>query len=136
MKPVYFVLWLALALGGLLLLSACGAQKSRIAYENLPATGDVARGAALYREPSNNAPSCLGCHSLDGTDAASPTLLGYGAVAGERVAGQSAHEYTFWSIVEPGRHIVSGYGNVMYNQYDRRLSAQDIADLIAYLLTL
>jgi hypothetical protein len=55
-------------------------------------------------------------------------------VAGERVEGESAREYTFYAIAEPGRYIVEGYGNAMYNRYDENLSPQEIADLIAYLL--
>jgi hypothetical protein len=38
------------------------------------------------------------------------------------------------SVVQPAAYIVSGFGNVMFNQYAQRLSAQQIADLVAYLL--
>ena len=57
-------------------------------------------------------------------------------VAAARVAGQSAREYLYWSILRPGRYVVAGYSNIMYAGYEERLEAADIADLIAYLLTL
>ena len=64
------------------------------------------------------------------------SLAGLAAVAAERVAGQSAEAYLYWSILRPGRHLVAGYSNIMYAGYEDSLEAADIADLIAYLLTL
>jgi hypothetical protein len=48
----------------------------------------------------------------------------------------SAEEYAQTSILQPAAYLVSGFSNTMYNQYGQHLSQQDIADLIAYLLTL
>ena len=45
-------------------------------------------------------------------------------------------EYLYWSILRPGRYVVAGYSNIMYAGYEEGLEAADIADLIAYLLTL
>jgi hypothetical protein len=67
---------------------------------------------------------------------ASPDLAGFADRAGEQVEGQDAREYAFYSITEPGRYVVEDFGNVMYDQYDEKLTPQQIADLIAYLLTL
>ena len=118
-----------------LILSACNANPpSIISYDALPATGDIERGAALFSQQINLAPPCFACHNE--TAAASPALAGFGERAGTRVEGQDAREYAFYSIVEPGRFIVEGFGNAMYNQYDENLSPQEIADLIAYLLSL
>jgi mono/diheme cytochrome c family protein len=125
-------LWL-LAL--IMLLAAGGNDTSKIAYEDLPATGDAQRGAELFTSQIDLAPPCSGCHLLDGTQSGSPDLTSYAAVAGERVEGESAREYTFWAITEPGRFIVDGFGNAMYNQYDEKMTPQDIADLIEYLLS-
>jgi len=120
----------------MILLTACtNHAESVIAYSDIPAEGDVTRGEELFSQQIGIAPTCSGCHNQSAT--ASPILeAGYAEVASERVDGQSAHEYTFWAIVEPSQHLVEGYGNAMYNQYDEQLSSQQIADLIAYLLSL
>jgi cytochrome c553 len=116
----------------LLILAACTSPTS-LQYSDIPETGDAARGEELFNTSTNLAPACLGCH-ITGSSA-SPPLDGFGEIAGSRVEGESAREYTFYSIVEPERHIVEGYGNAMYNQYDEKLSPQDIADLIEYILS-
>lgn len=119
----------------LMFLAACTANPpTTIPYSALPETGDVVRGEELFNTQINLAPPCGACHIA--TNPASPLLDGFGAIAGTRVEGQSAREYAFYSIVEPDRYTVEGFGvGIMYNQYDENLSAQDIADLIAYLLT-
>lgn len=115
----------------LLLLGACASDpESTIAFADLPAEGDPVRGEAVYNEIAQ--PACTACHMVGAAGA--PSLENYAQIAGERVAGQSAREYTFYSIVEPWQHIVEGYGNAMPNTYDERLTGQDIADMIAYLL--
>jgi mono/diheme cytochrome c family protein len=118
-----------------ILLAGCAQNtESRIPYSEIPPEGDPARGEQLFNESINAAPPCSICHAAGNT--ASPDLTGYGAIAGERVEGETAHEYTFYGIAEPGRYIVEGYGNAMYDRYDEKLTPQQIADLIAYLLTL
>lgn len=107
---------------------------SVIPYEDIPAEGDPVRGEQLFHEQIGIAPTCESCHNENSN--ASPDLTGYSEVAGTRVEDESAHEYTFYAIAEPGRFIVEGYGNAMYNQYDDNYEPQDIADLIAYLLSL
>lgn len=116
-------------------LTACqGNTASVIPYTEVPPEGDIARGEQLFNEAINLAPSCASCHNPDAN--AVPDLTGYGAVAGTRVEGESAHEYTFYSIAEPGRYVLPGYGNAMYNQYDEKMTPEQMADLIAYLLSL
>ena len=116
----------------LLTLTACGSAETVIPYEDIPTEGDAERGAVLFEQPGGVMSPCISCHVADA--AAAPSLEGYGEIAGTRVEGQSAHEYTFYSIAEPAQYIVEGFGNAMYNKYDDNLSPQDIADLIAYTL--
>jgi mono/diheme cytochrome c family protein len=117
------------------LLAACGSSTSGGTAEPLP-PGDSARGEELFTQTISGAPACSTCHMLDGSTLVGPSLQGYASVAGTRVEGKSAEDYTHESILRPPAHIVSGFSNVMYNQYERHLSSQQTADLIAYLLTL
>ncbi|MDZ4765819.1 MAG: cytochrome c [Chloroflexota bacterium] len=118
----------------LLVLSACSPSGGST-VSDLPA-GDMGRGTALFAESISGAPACSTCHTLDGSTLVGPSVQGYAAVAETRVADQSALDYTYTSIMRPAAFIVGGFANNMYNQYQQRLSPQQLADLIAYLLTL
>jgi len=128
----------SLALMGLLLLAACSAELPRIAFESLDfGQADTGSGQKLFNQSNNEAPACAACHAISGTGSSiGNSLAGLAAVATERVAGQSAAEYLYWSILRPGQHLVAGYSNLMYADYEGSLEAADLADLIAYLLTL
>jgi mono/diheme cytochrome c family protein len=115
-----------------MLISACANAETVIPYEDVPQEGDPVRGEDLFNTSVGVMPACSSCH-VEGA-AGAPLLDDYASVAGTRVEGQSAHEYTFYAIAEPGQYIVEGYGNAMYNRYDDNLTPQDIADMIAYLL--
>jgi cytochrome c oxidase subunit 2 len=117
-----------------LLLAACNPAQGGSA-KDLPA-GDASRGAQLFTQSINGAPACSTCHTLDGTALIGPSLRGYKAAAPTRISNTSAEDYTYSSIVRPAAHVVSGFVNTMYNQYAQRLTPQQIADLLAYLLTL
>ena len=119
----------------LLLLLACSPDELPYTLADLP-EGNAARGATLFEQSINGTPACATCHTTGGGRSSGPALDGYAAVAGERVQGQTAREYTFYSIVRPAKHIVRGYSNVMHNDYASKLSQQEVADLIAFLLTL
>lgn len=121
----------ALLLGAL----ACQPEELEISVDDLP-PGDAANGAALFEARIDGAPSCASCHAIDGSPRSGPSLAGYGAAAGDHVDDQDAVTYTFYSILRPTKHITQGYSNVMPDDYDDKLSQQQIADLIAYLLTL
>ena len=122
-----------LFLGSLLLILAACRKEVGIKFEDLPA-GDIARGETLFSQNVNDAPPCSSCHSLGDNALNGPGLEGYGERAGEREDNQSAEEYTFHSIVSPSKHVVQGFSNVMYNEYAEKLTAQQIADLSAFLL--
>lgn len=114
----------------ILILTACaGNPASKIAFEGLPESGDSINGEALFI-----AQACFACHIEGATG--TPLLIGLGERAGSTVEGQSAREYIFYSIVEPGQHIAEGFGNAMPNNYDENMTAPEIADLIDYLLGL
>jgi mono/diheme cytochrome c family protein len=104
--------------------------------------GDPQNGEALS--------ASLGCTACHITAPTGPSWLagadqpGIGERAELRLAeatytgsATNAQEYLFESIVLPNTHLVSGYAEgVMPNTYANSLTDQDMADMIAYLLTL
>jgi mono/diheme cytochrome c family protein len=109
---------------------------------NLP-EGDPENGEAL----ANGSSGCAGCHILSATG---PAWLpdgdqpGIGQRAADLIGDASyngtastAEEYLFESTVLTNVYIVEGYqANIMPNNYGDRLSPQDMADLLAYMLSL
>lgn len=81
---------------------------------------------------------CSACHSLQNAGATGivgPALDGIGQAAAGRVADLDAEEYLRQSLLEPDAHIVDGFtGNLMPNDYDERLSEEQISTLVDYLL--
>ena len=82
--------------------------------------------------------ACIGCHSLDPNQKmVGPTWYNLVETAAKRVPGESAGLYLYNSIVKPNAFVVPGYApNIMLQTFGQSLTAQDKADLIAYLLTL
>jgi len=114
----------------------------------LPA-GDAEAGKAL-----SEAKGCTGCHI---TSAAGPGWLASADANAEGIAARAAHRFTesdyagtaasaeqylFESIVLPSAHLVPGASyqangqSIMPGTYGGSLDKQNVADLIAYLLTL
>ena len=89
---------------------------------------------------------CVACHGtgVGPNWAPSDDLVGIGDRASIRLtqenytgAATNAEQYLFESIVQPSAHIVEGYTDgIMISQSGRLMSAQDVADVIAYLLTI
>ena len=121
-----------------LFMNACRVDAPGIAFEALDfALADAGSGEKLFSQSNSEAPACAACHSISGEGSGiGNSLEGIAAIAAGRVAGQSAEEYLYWSILRPGQYLVAGYSNIMYAGYEDSLLAADLADLIAYLLTL
>lgn len=130
------VLFLSLVL--LLSLAACGGsgESASSEGEEQPIAGDAAAGKKVFTEVA--APVCSSCHSMDpDTTIIGPSIAGVGSRAGSRVAGKSAEDYLHESIVAPDAFVVDGFAAGLMNQtYGTTLSEQQIADLVAYMLTL
>ncbi len=121
----------------------CTAQMSvsallAVASSQETATVNPERGMQLFREGINGAPPCSSCHQTvaDGGFSLGPNLAGIANRATGRIPAMNAEDYLRASILEPGAYLVPGYRNIMYPNYAAHLSAQDVADLIAFLLTL
>ena len=129
---------LAIVALAVLFASGCSAEAPRIAFQELDfALADAGSGEKLFHQSNNDAPACAACHAISGESSGiGNSLAGIAGLSAGRVAGQSAEEYLYWSILRPGQHLVAGYADTMYADYEDSLETADVADLIAYLLTL
>lgn len=95
--------------------------------------GDAARGAELFTTLS---PPCSACHSVDGSPLVGPSLLGVKDRAPEGYA--SVEHYLVESIWRPNNFVVEGFAtpSAMPGSFEQRMTLQDLADIIAYLLSL
>jgi len=97
----------------------------------LPA-GDATNGKVLFDVTYG----CAACHSLEADKViVGPSLAGIGNTATTRKSGYDATMYLHESIVLPNEFMVEGFASgLMPANFGDRLSAQDLADIIAFLL--
>lgn len=105
----------------------------------LPA-GDATRGEQIATR------DCFVCHVTTTAGpawAATADQPGIGDRAGTRIeqtdytgTAADAEQYLFESIVLPGTFLVSPFQNLMPADFGTKMTLQDVADLIAYMLTL
>lgn len=101
------------------------AQEVAAALEN----ADVLIGEDLVYELE-----CNLCH-LQGDGSLSPLFFGLADLAADRRPPLTAEQYLYEAIVQPGAHLVAGYTNAMPNNYDERLTQQEVGHIVAYLMT-
>jgi cytochrome c oxidase subunit 2 len=82
---------------------------------------------------------CLACHTTDGTTSVGSTWKGLAGssrplASGETVTADDA--YLTNSIVDPASQIVAGFENVMPPDYGEKLTADEVADIVAYINSL
>jgi cytochrome c2 len=101
--------------------------------------GDTANGEKLFA--SNG---CAACHSFkEGEKIIGPSLYHIGQTAASHVKGgdyqghaKTAEDYVRESIVEPNVYIVPGFSaGIMLQDFGAKLNAQNIDDLVAFLMT-
>ena len=125
---------------------ACQAGQPGSRAENPPAAasdstalpaGDPARGESLFNGQAKEPVQCAACHSLTaGETRVGPSLAGIAATAAARADGLSAEDYIYRSILNPNEYVVDGFhSDIMPAIYTRQLTDQEIADLIAFLMT-
>lgn len=104
----------------------------------LPA-GDAARGELLFSgKGAGGQYPCAACHSLvENQTLVGPSLYGIATVSETRVDGYSAEKYLHESIVQPNAYVTAGFNpGIMPQTFGAQMGKQDLADLLAYLLTL
>lgn len=78
---------------------------------------------------------CQACHSLDTTKLVGPGLEGVGERAANRKSDYSAEAYIAESLIHPSDFLVEGFSAPSpMPSFGERLTSQDLADLIAFLL--
>ena len=109
-------------------------------------TAELPEGDAANGESLATSQGCVGCHVSTTTGPAwmpASAQPGIGARAETRFteadytgSATSPEQYLFESIVAPSAHLVDPYQDLMPKTYGEILTAQDVADLIAYMLSL
>jgi nitric oxide reductase subunit C len=134
-------LFLLLVLG--LLLAACGGGGGQQAASAV--SGNADNGQKLFNSGKGSAPACSACHSVKPNEKlVGPSLAGIATRAGQTVKdpsykGQAKDTvgYVRESIVDPNVYVVPSYpANVMYPNFSKDLTSQEVDDLVAYLMTL
>ncbi len=112
------------------------------------AGGDPQAGEQLYTSLTigrAGAPGCISCHSLEPGDVkVGPSHAGVANQAEEVIqqadytgSATSAEGYLRESILDPNAYVKSGFvPGVMYQEYSSTLTDGQLADLVAFLLTL
>ena len=106
--------------------------------------GDPDRGEKLFTgrialSARGAAPTCASCHGIgpDGKSPLGPSLYGVTGRAAFRVTGMAPADYLRQSILDPDAVLVDNYQEgIMFRGYRETLTDQQVADLVAYLLTL
>ena len=107
--------------------------------------GDPERGRQLYNAPikaeRGELQPCSKCHPV-GAGEKPKTGIGMnlgdiGSRASSVVKGQSAEDYLRASIVDPDAYLAGGFQDgLMSREYKAVLTAQQVEDLVAYMMTL
>lgn len=139
----YWPRWmlLSITLAVLILATACGEGDATGTAIQGDVVGDAVRGERLYKQTSigaASAPGCITCHSLEPDMVlVGPSHATVGSRAETAAAGKSAEQYLTESITDPDLIVLEGFSEgAMYRNYGRELTGQEIADLVAFLLTL
>lgn len=119
-----------------MLLAACGGGGDPAAGERLYSSFTIGRA---------DAPGCITCHSLEpGEVKVGPSHAGVARRAAEVIrqsnytgSATTAEGYLRESILEPDAFVEPGFApGVMYQAYSQTLTEGELADLIAFLLTM
>jgi mono/diheme cytochrome c family protein len=110
---------------------AVGGDELQAEFDKLPA-GDAARGEQIFL-----AQPCHACHMDLSVGPAFPGDPPLEVRADTRRPGYSAELYLYESIIEPNADIVPGFQkDIMPGDFSKTLTDQEMADLIAYLMTM
>ena len=110
--------------------------------------GNSGNGDKLLHATSlgkNNAPGCTSCHATEaGKTLVGPSMAGIGTRVDQEIKladykgqAKTGTDYVRESIVNPNVYVVKGFSpGIMYQNYGKDLSDQEVNDIVAYLMTL
>ncbi|MBI5961781.1 MAG: c-type cytochrome, partial [Chloroflexi bacterium] len=90
------------------------------------ASADYDRGMQVYLD------QCAVCHGAG--EGVGPSLGGMAERAATRIEGVSAADYLYQSVIAPGDYLVDGFEDIMPATYAADLSAQQINDVVLFML--
>jgi cytochrome c oxidase subunit II len=102
--------------------------------EDVVDVGELPEGTPSEGQPQYDELGCKSCHSLDGSVLVGPSFQGLGQRAEGRSAEESAQQYLAHSILRPHDFLVPGFQPVMPENFGQLLTADELADLIAFLM--
>ncbi len=111
-----------------LLASSCDTGRHSARGFRLPASGDEARGKAVFQEYG-----CTGCHSVSGVaDLPAPTRLAKAVVLGGEKSFEMHDGYLVTSIINP---TYKRTAQTPMPSHADRMTVQQLTDLVAFLQT-
>jgi len=121
----------------LLILVACGGDTKSGVSEAAISGGNPANGEKLFDN------RCLACHAIEADEErVGPSVAGLATESAKIIndsnytgEAQTAEAYILESIIDPEAYLTEGYAPVMSTNYGDQLSEQELADLVAYLMT-
>lgn len=122
MRTLAILLLVVLALS----LAACGGAAAPTSAPTSGAAGDPVAGKQIFE--SGTSPACTSCHS---------TVAGQ-VIVGPSLSGISAKGEAFirQCITNPNSVNIPGFTHLMPTNFPQQLNAQQLDNLIAYLMTL
>jgi ferredoxin/cytochrome c2 len=110
-----------------------------LAINDAPLAAESDAGESLFFENTlGTNTGCRICHSLEeGVVLVGPSLDGIASRAATRIPGVTAEDYIRESILDPAEYVVEGFpAGQMLQNFEELLTAEDIDNLVAFLLTL
>jgi mono/diheme cytochrome c family protein len=123
-------IWFTLVLTALLLLAACG--DAQLEADPTPTLDPIAAlGQDVFKQ------ECAICHTTTPDHVLrGPSLYGIATRAATRLPNTDARSYIYSSILNPGDYLADGFGDIMLNDFGKKLTGEELDAVVAYLLTL
>src|SRR5262245_22581630 len=129
----------------LLIFTAWLAACNNAGGNTLPDSATLGKGDAEAGQAVFAGNGCVACHAVtsDAPPGIGPSLAGVASRSRETIqkpeytgAAETVEAYLWESITNPSVYLAQEHGATMPNTYQQSLEEQEIANLVAYLMTL